>query len=182
MHIQTFDSWKEFQGVEMLVKKSFLDERGEFIKLYESRVLEKTLNIKQVNVSVNPLKGTLRGMHYQRGTHIENKAIFCLSGAIFDVLLDLRKGSKTYLQALKLELNSETEYGIFIPKGFAHGFQTVADDTTLVYFHSEDYISSEQGRICPISDQLKQIWPEKITSISEADKTAQNIYYGMSIL
>ena len=182
MDIRTIDFWKEFQGIEMLMKKSFLDERGEFIKLYESKVSENILNIKQVNVSVNHLKGTLRGMHYQRGAYIENKAIFCLSGEIFDILLDLRKGSKTYMKALAFELNSNSEYGIFIPKGFAHGFQTVADNTTVVYFHSEDYVPGEQGRICPLSDQLKQSWPEKVTSISEADKTAQNLYYGMSIL
>lgn len=182
MRIRTIDNYKEFQDVEILKKKSFVDERGEFIKLYEAKDSCDLINIKQINISVNSKKGTVRGMHYQKGSHVEDKVVFCMSGKIFDIIIDLRKESKTYREAISFELNSKTPYGIFIPKGFAHGFQTLLDNTAIIYFHSKDYMPDKQGRICPLSKEFKRIWPEKVISISKADISAQKLNYEMSIL
>lgn len=182
MHIRSLEDYQEFQGVEILPKKSFIDERGEFIKLHEINDSTIIKEIKQINISVNHSKGTLRGMHYQKGAYVEDKSIFCLTGKLLDLIIDLRAESDTYMQAIAFELSSDTPYGVFIPKGFAHGFQTLLDNTTIIYLHSNDYKPDEQGRICPLSKELKKIWPLQVSSISQADFSAQKLVYGMSIL
>src|SRR5262245_3515558 len=118
------------------------DDRGYFARGWcqeEFQAQGITANIAQVNVSANTLKGTLRGMHYQRPPHQEAKVVSCTRGAIYDVVLDLRHESPTYLCWFAAELTAENRRMLFIPEGCAHGFQTLVDDTELLYLMSEFY-------------------------------------------
>lgn len=117
-----------------------VDERGHFARTWCAREADAAgldPRVVQCGVSMNRRKGTLRGMHYQAPPHEESKLVRCSQGAIFDVLLDLRKDSPSYLKWDAVELSSENGLLVYIPKGVAHGFQTLVDDTEVVYQMSE---------------------------------------------
>ena len=118
------------------------DARGFFARAWCQKEFEArglTARVAQINVSHNVSKGTLRGMHYQMDPHGEAKIVLCTKGAIYDVVLDLRADSPTYLEWAAAELTAENHRMLFIPEGCAHGFQTLADDTQLLYLMSEFY-------------------------------------------
>ncbi|PYP94328.1 MAG: dTDP-4-dehydrorhamnose 3,5-epimerase [Gemmatimonadetes bacterium] len=121
------------------------DERGFFARIwcareFAARGLESRL--VQSSVSVNTRRGTLRGIHYQAPPHAEVKLVRCTRGAVFDVIIDLRPDSATYLRPFGIELTAENRLALYIPKGFAHGFQTVVDDTEVFYHMSEVYVAA----------------------------------------
>ena len=121
------------------------DERGFFARIwcareFAGRGLESRL--VQSSVSVNTRRGTLRGIHYQAPPHAEVKLVRCTRGAVFDVIIDLRPDSATYLRPFGIELTAENRLALYIPKGFAHGFQTVVDDTEVFYHMSEVYVAA----------------------------------------
>jgi dTDP-4-dehydrorhamnose 3,5-epimerase len=124
------------------------DTRGLFERLYCDRELGEigALPIVQVNRSVSLKKGTVRGLHYQLPPHCEQKVVRCVKGAIFDLAVDLRKNSPTFLKWYGVELNEEVSRALFIPEGFAHGFQTLTDHVEMLYLHSRHYASEfERG-------------------------------------
>ena len=135
--------------IETKLKGSFIielerleDERGFFARSFCQREFEKHgLNprIVQCNVSFNKKKSTLRGMHYQVVPHEEAKLVSCIRGAIYDVIIDLRPNSPTYCQWFAVELSAENYKMLYIPEGFAHGFQTLEDNTVVFYQMSEFY-------------------------------------------
>ena len=121
------------------------DERGFFARAwcareFAARGLESRL--VQSSISVTTRRGTLRGMHYQAPPHAEVKLVRCTRGAVFDVIIDLRPDSATYLRPFGVELTAENRLALYIPKGFAHGFQTVVDDTEVFYHMSEVYVAA----------------------------------------
>jgi len=121
------------------------DERGFFARIwcareFAARGLESRL--VQSSISVTTRRGTLRGMHYQAPPHAEVKLVRCTRGAVFDVIIDLRPYSATYLRPFGVELTAENRLALYIPKGFAHGFQTVVDDTEVFYHMSEVYVAA----------------------------------------
>jgi dTDP-4-dehydrorhamnose 3,5-epimerase len=125
------------------------DERGFFARSWCVREFEEhslNPNLVQCNVSFNKKKGTLRGMHYQTAPYEEAKLVRCTRGALYDVIIDLRRDSPTFKQWFGVELTAENHKSLYIPEGFAHGFQTLADDTVVLYQMSEFYHrESSQG-------------------------------------
>ncbi len=118
------------------------DERGFFSRSFckkEFREQGIDMDIAQCNISYNRRKGTLRGMHYQGSPHEEAKLVSCTKGALYDVILDLRKDSPTYCQWVAVDLSADNNKILYVPKGFAHGFQTLQDDTVVFYQMSEFY-------------------------------------------
>ena len=118
------------------------DERGFFARSWCVREFEEhglNPNLVQCNVSFNKKKGTLRGMHYQVAPHEEAKLVRCTKGALYDVIIDLRPDSLTFKQWFGVELTAENRKALYIPEGFAHGFQTLKDDTEVFYQMSEFY-------------------------------------------
>jgi len=151
----------------------YSDSRGWFSRTFCSEEFN-SINFNdawvQHNHSFTAREGTIRGMHYQKKPAAETKLIRCISGKVYDVALDLRPNSPTYLKWHAEELSADNGRMIFIPKGFAHGFQTLSDNAELIYCHSETY-QPEHEMGLNYSDQKLQIqWPLSITEISDKDK------------
>jgi dTDP-4-dehydrorhamnose 3,5-epimerase len=150
------------------------DDRGFFARYWcknEFEELGLDTNIVQINNSVSSQKGTLRGLHYQRPPKAETKIVRCIYGSIFDVIVDIRHGSKTYGQGFGKELNGENRTMMYVPKGFAHGFQTMADNVELLYLHSEFYSKEDEGGLLCNDKEIAIDWPLPISEISERDKS-----------
>ncbi len=149
------------------------DERGFFARSFcekEFAVHNLSLEIKQSNISYNRKKGTLRGMHYQAPPKEEIKLVSCARGAIYDVIIDLRLDSPTYCKWFGVELSSENFKLLYVPKGFAHGFQALCDDTVVLYQMSEFY-HSDCARGFRWDDPAFSIkWPSNDWIISEKDQ------------
>jgi len=161
------------QGAYLIVPDLLEDERGFFARTFCRREFEeKGLNpdIIQCNISFNKKKGTLRGMHYQVGPHGEVKLVRCTSGAIYDVIVDLRAESPTFRQWIAVELTAENHRMLYIPERFAHGFQTISDNTEVIYHHSV-YYSPENERGLRFDDSILGItWPLPVAVISDRDQ------------
>jgi dTDP-4-dehydrorhamnose 3,5-epimerase len=148
------------------------DSRGWFARTYcknEFKQIGFSKEWLQLNHSFTLQKGTVRGMHYQLFPHQEIKLVRCIAGAVYDVIIDLRKGSSTFLQWFALELSAENKKMLYIPEGFAHGFQTLTDGCELIYHHSEVYTPSAEVGIRYNDPMININWPLEITEISERD-------------
>ncbi len=151
-----------------------IDDRGMFARTYckkEFAVINFSKEFVQMNFSFNYKKGTLRGMHYQVHPYEETKLIRCSSGKCFDIAVDLRKDSETYLQWFGTELSGENSKMILIPEGFAHGFLTLEDNTELVYHHTEYYTSAADRGIRYDDRALNIRLPSEVIVISDKDKS-----------
>jgi len=150
------------------------DERGFFARTFCRREFAARglpSDVVQCNLSFNTLKGTLRGMHYQIAPHAEAKLVRCTAGAIYDVIIDLRASSPTFRKWLAVELSAEHRNMLYIPEGFAHGFQTLADNTELLYQHFA-FFSPESARGLRFDDPaLGLVWPLPVSVISRQDKS-----------
>jgi dTDP-4-dehydrorhamnose 3,5-epimerase len=123
----------------------------------------------QINTSFTSRAGTVRGMHFQRPPSAEAKLIKCLRGALYDVLVDLRAGSPTFGHWTALELTAENRRMAYVPKGVAHGFQTLAADTEILYFHDTDYGAADEGGVSHADPGLAIRWPLPVASLSKRD-------------
>lgn len=126
------------------------DERGFFSRAWCKREFEEhnlNSNVVQCNVSYNKLRGTLRGMHYQLQPYAETKLVRCIKGALYDVIIDLRKNSETYGQWVGVELTEKNGKSIYVPEGFAHGYQTLTDDTYSFYQVTQYYTPNAESGI-----------------------------------
>jgi dTDP-4-dehydrorhamnose 3,5-epimerase len=138
------------------------DARGLFARLFcqdELRELNGDRPIQQINLSVTRECGTVRGLHFQRPPMAEDKAVRCLRGRVFDVLVDLRQGSPTFGQWCGVELDAEAMNMVYIPRGFAHGFQTLHPDCEMLYLHTEFYSPESEGGFRFDSPDLGIDWP-----------------------
>lgn len=150
------------------------DERGFFARSFCQREFaERGLNpcIAQCNISFNKKKGTLRGMHYQAAPYTEAKLVSCISGAIYDVIIDLRHDSPTYCQWFAVELLAESGKMLYAPAGFAHGFQTLTDNTTVFYQMSEFYHPQYAKGVRWDDPKFGIEWVNPNRIISEKDQT-----------
>jgi dTDP-4-dehydrorhamnose 3,5-epimerase len=151
------------------------DERGFFARLFcEDEFNARALvgHFRQVNNSSSAEKGTLRGMHYQLAPKAETKLVRCIRGSLFDVIIDLRVGSQTFGKSFGAELSAENRRMMYVPKGFAHGFLTLADETETIYFVDEFY-APEHERIVRYNDPKFGIrWPMAPAVMSDKDKIA----------
>ncbi len=160
------------KGVYIIEVQPVSDNRGWFARTFckkEFAEIGHTKEWVQLNHSFTNKKGTVRGMHYQLPPHGEIKMVRCIAGAISDIVIDLRKDSETFLKWISVELSSINKKMIYIPEGFAHGFQTLSDNCELIYHHSDFYTPlAEQG--IRFDDPLVNIkWSLPLTEISEKD-------------
>ena len=149
------------------------DQRGFFARTYCQQEFEAhglNTQVLQCNVSFNKRKGTLRGMHYQAAPFAEAKLVRCTSGSIYDVIIDLRPASATFKQHFAVELSAESRRMLYIPEDFAHGFQTLQDDTEVFYQMAQRY-SGEHARGLRWNDPAFGIaWPEGERIIIDRDR------------
>ena len=161
------------RGAFLIELEPHEDERGTFARCFCAREFEAhglESRVAQCNLSGNRLKGTLRGMHYQQAPSEEAKLVRCVRGSLFDVVLDIREGSPTRDRWHGVELSASNRRALFIPAGCAHGFQTLRDDTEILYQMSGFY-APERGRGVRYDDPRYGIeWPLPLTVISPKDR------------
>jgi len=161
------------QGAYLVRLQPIEDERGFFVRTFCKKEFEAIGHEKefvQMNQSYNKLKGTLRGMHYQLPPHQEIKLVRCIAGIVYDVIIDLRKDSLTYLHHFGAELSPENFCMMYVPEGFAHGFQTLSDHSSLVYHHTAYYTPGSEGGLRYDDKRLAIRWPIEPTCLSEKDQ------------
>jgi len=150
----------------------FSDDRGFFARAYCNKELER-INIekpiKQINHSSTSTVGAIRGMHYQNTPYAEIKMVRCIVGEVFDVAVDLRKDSDTFLQWHGEYLNSKNFKMMVIPEGFAHGFQVTKPNSELLYFHTESYTQKAELGVLFNDEKIGIKWPLQVTNISDRD-------------
>lgn len=160
------------KGAYIVETKPFTDDRGLFARTFcknEFQQIGHTKEFVQFNHSVTTHKGSLRGMHYQLPPFSEIKLIRCIRGKVFDMIIDIREGSPTFLKHFSIELSEDNLLSLYIPEGFAHGFQTLEDNAQLIYHHTSFYQPGHEGGI-RFSDPAVGInWPLQVTRISEKD-------------
>ncbi|WP_198266394.1 dTDP-4-dehydrorhamnose 3,5-epimerase [sulfur-oxidizing endosymbiont of Gigantopelta aegis] len=159
-------------GAYLIEQQPMSDQRGYFSRFYcaeEFKSIGLEQAIAQMNVSYTGKKGSIRGMHFQYPPQSETKIVTCLQGEIFDVIVDLRKNSDTFLQWHGEKLSAKTPRSLYIPAGFAHGFQTLSDDCQLLYLHTEAYAPGAEGALNVMEPQLAIPWPLPISEISQKD-------------
>lgn len=168
-----------FEKVKEIDAHEFVDSRGTFKKIFDSekieRIIQHQFNIKQVNISQNILKGTVRGMHLQNKSFGESKIVFCSKGSVNDVVVDLRKKSNTYMQVFSFLLNENDQRLIYIPDGFAHGYQSLCDDTELIYLSNNIYNKKYESGVNPLDPIIKSHWTIPISQLSERDRNLPGI-------
>lgn len=151
----------------------FEDERGWFARTYCEQEFQQIGHTKcwvQLNHSFTKQKGSIRGMHFQMPPYGEIKLVRCIAGAVFDVIVDIRKNSPTFLQWFGVELSAANKKMIYIPEGFAHGFQTLTDDAELIYHHSEFYKPGVEAGLKFNDQKINISWKSEPTNISDRDK------------
>lgn len=166
---------QQLEGVRLVQSERHHDGRGYFQRTFDAELLRPfglETEMVQSAVSFNRKKGTLRGMHWQVAPCDEAKLVTCLRGGIFDVLVDLREGSKTFRQHVAVELWDLEGLSLYVPRGVAHGFQTLTDDALVGYQLSRGQ-SVEHARRARFDDPAFGIrWPLPVSSISDADREA----------
>lgn len=159
-------------GVHLIELEPIGDERGYFSRFWCSSEFEDhglVSRIAQINTSYNAAAGTVRGLHFQHGPHAETKLVSCTSGRVLDVAVDARPDSPTYLQWFGAELSPEGQSMLYIPPGFAHGYQALEDDTRLLYLVSEPYAPGAEGGLRYDDPAIGIDWPMPVTSVSDKD-------------
>ena len=159
-------------GLKTISRHSFADDRGFFERIFCHESLGQLLknkSVRQINRSFSRKRGTVRGLHFQNPPHAETKIVTCLRGKVWDIAVDLRKGSTTFLQHYAVLLTEENQQSYLIPEGFAHGFQTLTSDCEVLYLHNTDYLKKFEGALNATDPRLAIDWPEHITERSERD-------------
>jgi dTDP-4-dehydrorhamnose 3,5-epimerase len=161
-------------GAYLIDLQKHVDERGYFARAWCRREFEAhglNPNVEQVNVGYSRRAGTLRGLHFQQQPHAEVKVVRCLRGAIYDVIVDLRPQSPTRFGWFGVELRGENGRMLYVPEGFAHGYQTLSDDVEMMYQTSQAF---EPRSACGVrfDDPAFGIrWPREVTCVSDADRS-----------
>lgn len=158
------------------------DERGFFARSFCAAEMEArglSTRVSQCNVSFNRRSGTLRGMHFQRPPHAEAKLVRCTAGRIHDVVVDLRIGSPTFARHFGVELSAENRKALYVPEGFAHGFQTLEDDTEILYQMSHPFVADAAAGFRWNDPAFAIRWPLEVAVISERDSSFPDFEEGL---
>jgi dTDP-4-dehydrorhamnose 3,5-epimerase len=159
-------------GLTLVQRLRLEDSRGFLSRFYcadEFKVTGVHQSIAQINHTLTRSRGAVRGMHFQLPPHAETKVVSCLHGEVFDVAVDLRKNSPTFLQWHGALLSAENQRSLLIPEGFAHGFQALTDDCELIYLHTAAYQPAAEGAVNANDPRLAISWPLEITEMSDRD-------------
>ena len=159
-------------GLRILQRKPIGDSRGYLERLFcseELQALAPGRHIAQINHTLTAARGTVRGMHFQRPPHAEIKFVSCLRGEVFDVAVDLRDNSPTFLRWHAEVLSADNYKTLVIPEGFAHGFQTLTDDCEMLYFHTAAYQPGAEGGLNAQDPRLAIHWPLPVAGQSQRD-------------
>jgi dTDP-4-dehydrorhamnose 3,5-epimerase len=160
-------------GVQELKMKSSADSRGKFDRLFDIKWLEEDFSIEQVNISINPFKFTLRGMHFQKSGKPEKKIMYLLSGEIFLSIVDLREKSPTYLKNENKVVSSASEVAIHIPAGCAAGWLSLKDNVQIQYLMSSRYEQNSYSGFSYNDPRFNIPWPNEPRIISDQDRNWQ---------
>lgn len=159
-------------GLFIVQRKPIADARGAFARMFCQEELQAagwSLPIAQINHTVTLARGTVRGLHYQRAPHAEMKLVSCLRGEVWDVAVDLRAGSPTFLRWHAERLSADNGRALLIPEGFAHGFQALSDAVELLYCHSAPYVADAEAGLSPHDARLAIGWPLPVVGLSARD-------------
>jgi dTDP-4-dehydrorhamnose 3,5-epimerase len=164
----------QLEGAWIIDPQRLADERGFFARSWcQAQFEQRGLvgQLVQCNISFNHKRGTLRGMHYQTPPHAEAKLVRCTRGAIYDVIVDIRRESPTYQQWVAVELTAENHRMTYAPGGCAHGFQTLADDSEVFYQMSHAYEQQAAAGLRFDDPDVGINWPLEVTMISDKDRS-----------
>lgn len=167
----------KLEGVFVIDVEKSKDERGFFTTSWNENIYYQhgiDLRFTELDISFNKTKGTLRGLHYEKPPYERTKLVRCTRGKIFDVVLDLRSNSSTFKQWIATELSADNYKMNYIPNGCAHGFQTLEDDTEVLYLISQDYYSQHTHTARWNDQAFKITWPLTPSIISKKDSTCPN--------
>lgn len=168
----------ELEGVYIVEPKVFGDNRGWFMESYSAKVFQQhglNYNFVQDNHSFSATKGTLRGIHFQKGDSAQAKLVRCCKGSVLDVAVDLRKGSPTYKKWVSVELSAENKRQLLIPRGFGHGFVTLTDDVEFLYKADNYYDPVNDRSILWCDEEIGVNWCVENPIISEKDSRAPRL-------
>ena len=161
-------------GLIIFERVPLADERGSFEHVFAPDAFAPwgiSAPLAQVNISTTRTKGAVRGLHFQRPPHAEDKIVSCITGSVFDVAVDLRARSPTFLAWHGQILSAENRLSMLIPKGFAHGFQAITSDCRMLYLHTERYMPDADTGINATDPRLGITWPAPITQRSPRDES-----------
>ncbi len=161
-------------GVWIAESRAFTDHRGAFQRLFcadEQREIVGTRRIAQINHSLTRAIGAIRGLHYQRPPSAEMKIVRCLKGCVFDVAVDVRNGSPTFLKWTAVELSPDNHRSLIVPEGCAHGFQVLQENSELLYLHTAYYSSADEAALRYDDPQIGITWPLTPTDLSARDSS-----------
>lgn len=159
-------------GLNIIERKLLGDSRGYLERMFCVDELHEVFGerrVVQINHTLTQAKGTVRGLHFQYAPHAEMKFVSCLRGSVFDVAVDLRKGSPTFLQWHSELLSADNHKTLAIPEGFAHGFQTLTDDCEMLYLHTAAYAPGAEAGLNPQDARLAIAWPLPVAEMSPRD-------------
>lgn len=160
------------EGVMIVDVEPFVDERGAFARIFDAEVFAAAgldPRVAQASISSNRHAGTVRGLHRQRPPHAEAKLVRCVAGAVVDVAVDVRPDSPTHGEHVMVELSAENRRALFLPAYVAHGYQTLADHTELVYQVSGPYVPGSEEGFRHDDPAFGIAWPREVTTISAKD-------------
>jgi dTDP-4-dehydrorhamnose 3,5-epimerase len=158
----------------VLEPETIIDRRGKFARIYCRQELEKIGHCKpivQINHSLTREKGAIRGMHFQHPPNAEIKIVKCVTGSVYDVIIDLRHNSPTFRKWYGEILSAENMKMMYIPEGFAHGFQVLDANSELIYFHTQFYSPQHEGGIRFDDPVINISWPLEVTGVSVRDQS-----------
>lgn len=164
---------QKLKGVYLIEPEPYGDERGQLRRHFCQKEFNNQgllTDIKQCNISENNKKHTLRGFHYQLSPYGENKLLSCIKGSIYDIVIDLRKKSNTYLKWKSFELTEENRLSLYVPIGCANAYLTLEDNTWILYYHSEFYTPGFESGLRYNEPLFNFSWPIEIKIISDKDK------------
>jgi dTDP-4-dehydrorhamnose 3,5-epimerase len=159
-------------GLKLVERQRLGDERGFFSRLFCAEELGAAGWIKpiaQINHTYTAQRGTVRGLHFQRPPHAEMKLVSCIRGEVWDIAVDVRAGSKTFLYWHAERLAADNRRALLLPEGFAHGFQALTDEVELLYCHSAAYTAAAESGLNAKDPMLAITWPLPITELSSRD-------------
>jgi len=165
-------------GLLAVERQQAEDARGFFSRFYCAEEFAEAgfdRPVAQMNHTLTRRSGAVRGLHFQHAPHAEDKLVSCLRGKVFDVAVDLRHGSPTLLAWHGEILSADNARSLLIPRGFAHGFQTLEDDCELIYLHSAAYAAGSEGALNALDPRVGIDWPLALTDISERDRAHPHI-------